>query len=228
MSSPIRSATRRPLDTDRIPGRFPVAGIGNDWSHVTDEGLVERACANDNAALGALLNRYAGMVHKVAMHFVRDQDDAQEIVQTVFLSAWRSLPTFQGRAQISSWLYRVAINASLMFLRARPRRAEIALDSIAPDALSEAIEHSHRVAYNRWPSDPDAHVRSGELRRQIQRAIDNLPDALRTVFFVRQVEGLSVEETARSLGLTGPAVKTRLHRARIALRAELKAQQGLG
>ena len=183
-----------------------------------DEVLVARARNKDVAAFEELLGRYEDKLYRLAMRFVRNENDAQEILQDVFLSAWRNLPGFEGRAQFGSWMYRVPVNAALMFLRARNRHPEVMLDDIEHAALNKAAEQSVHGSSEDWSQRPDEQLQSEELRRHIQEAVDALPDGLRTVFLVRDVEGMSTEETADMLGLSLPAVKTRLHRARLALR----------
>jgi RNA polymerase sigma-70 factor (ECF subfamily) len=185
---------------------------------LADEALVVRAQAKDIAAFEELLGRYEEKLYRLAMRFVRNESDAQEILQDVFLSAWRNLPGFEGRAQFGSWMYRVTVNAALMFLRSRNRHPEVMLDDIEPAALHKAAEQSVHGSSEDWSQRPDEQLQSEELRRHIQGAVDALPEGLRTVFLVRDVEGLSTEETAELLGLSLPAVKTRLHRARLALR----------
>jgi RNA polymerase sigma-70 factor (ECF subfamily) len=201
-------------DTHHSPdGANPSALAG-----LTDEVLVARARGKDVAAFEELLGRYDDKLYRLAMRFVRNENDAQEILQDVFLSAWRNLPGFEGRAQFGSWMYRVTVNAALMFLRARNRHPEVMLDDVEPGVLNQAAEHSVHASSEDWSQRPDEQFQSEELRRHIQTAVDALPDGLRTVFLVRDVEGLSTEETAELLGLSLPAVKTRLHRARLALR----------
>ena len=201
-------------DSDHIPdGLKPSALAG-----LTDEVLVERVRSKDVAAFEELLGRYENKLYRLAMRFVRNENDAQEILQDAFLSAWRNLPGFEGRAQFGSWMYRVTVNAALMFLRARNRHPEVMLDDIEPGVLHKAAEQSAHGSSEDWSQRPDEQLQSEELRRHIQTAVDALPDGLRTVFLVRDVEGLSTEETAELLGLSLPAVKTRLHRARLALR----------
>lgn len=185
---------------------------------LADEALVARAQGKDVAAFEELLGRYEEKLYRLAMRFVRNESDAQEILQDVFLSAWRKLPGFEGRAQFGSWMYRVTVNAALMFLRSRNRHPEVMLEDMEPGALSKTTEGSVHGLNEDWSRRPDEQLQSEELRRHIQRAVDGLPDGLRTVFLVRDVEGLSTEETAELLGLSLPAVKTRLHRARLALR----------
>ncbi len=185
---------------------------------LADEALVARAQGKDVAAFEELLGRYEEKLYRLAMRFVRNESDAQEILQDVFLSAWRKLPGFEGRAQFGSWMYRVTVNAALMFLRSRNRHPEVMLEDMEPGSLSKTTEASVHGQNEDWSRRPDDQLQSEELRRHIQGAVDSLPDGLRTVFLVRDVEGLSTEETAELLGLSLPAVKTRLHRARLALR----------
>jgi RNA polymerase sigma-70 factor (ECF subfamily) len=203
-----------PSDTDHSPdGEKPSALAG-----LTDEVLVARVRGKDVAAFEELLGRYEDKLYRLAMRFVRSESDAQEILQDAFLSAWRNLSGFEGRAQFGSWMYRVTVNAALMFLRSRNRHPEVMLDDVEPAVLHEAAEQSVHGSSEDWSQRPDEQLQSEELRRHIQTAVDALPDGLRTVFLVRDVEGLSTEETAELLNLSLPAVKTRLHRARLALR----------
>jgi RNA polymerase sigma-70 factor (ECF subfamily) len=201
-------------DTDHSPDSLKPSALAG----LTDEVLVGRARNKDVAAFEELLGRYEDKLYRLAMRFVRNENDAQEILQDVFLSAWRNLPGFEGRAQFGSWMYRVTVNAALMFLRARNRHPEVMLDDIEPGTLHKVAEQSVHGSSEDWSQRPDEQFQSEELRRHIQTAVDALPDGLRTVFLVRDVEGLSTEETADLLGLSLPAVKTRLHRARLALR----------
>jgi RNA polymerase sigma-70 factor, ECF subfamily len=185
---------------------------------LSDEALVERARAQDVGAFEALLGRYEEKLYRLAMRFVRNENDAQEILQDVFLSTWRNLSGFEGRAQVGSWLYRVTVNAALMFLRSKNRHPEVAVEDVEPSVLHGAAGHLAHHGGANWTLQPDEQFQSEELRRHIQKSVDELPEGLRTVFLVRDVEGLSTEETAELLGLSLPAVKTRLHRARLVLR----------
>lgn len=197
----------------------PQLGAG-PLSSLDDEELVARAKAKDLPAYEELVARYEEKVYRLAMRFVRNETDAGEVVQDVFLTAWRSLAGFQGRAQFGSWIYRVTVNTALMLLRSQRRHPQVAVDDVEPGALGEAANQSGASlgAGTDWSKRPDEQLQSDELRQHIQSAVDALPETLRTVFLVRDVDGLSTEETAELLGLTIPAVKTRLHRARLALR----------
>jgi len=186
----------------------------------SDEDLVARARGKDEAAFEELVTRYEDKLYRLAMRFVRNEIDAQEILQEAFLSAWRHLPSFEGRAQFGSWMYRVTVNAALMLLRSRSRHPEVAVDDVEPVALNEAVADSGQMvrSIGDWSHRPDEQLQSEELRRHIQSSVDALPEGLRTVFLLRDVEEMSTEDTAEMLGLSVPAVKTRLHRARLALR----------
>jgi RNA polymerase sigma-70 factor, ECF subfamily len=192
----------------------------NPPSQVNDEVLVERARARDEGAFEELIGRYEDKLYRLAMRFVRNETDAQEILQEAFLSAWRNLSAFEGRSQFGSWMYRVTVNAALMLLRSRNRHPEVGVDDVEPKVLNEAVAEDGRMmrsSYD-WSRRPDEQLQSEEIRKYIQSAVDALPDGLRTVFLLRDVEELSTEDTAELLGLSVPAVKTRLHRARLELR----------
>src|SRR5450759_374516 len=117
-------------------------------------------------------------------------------------------------------MYRVTVNAALMLLRSRNRHPEVTVDDVEPTALNDAVSESGQMMRGSadWSQRADEQLQSQEMRKHIQTSVDNLPDGLRTVFLLRDVEELSTEETAEMLGLSVPAVKTRLHRARLALR----------
>jgi RNA polymerase sigma-70 factor, ECF subfamily len=182
----------------------------------TDEELVARARAKDFAAFEQLLDRYEDKIFRLAYRFVRNETEAKEILQDTFLSIWRKLDTFKGDSQFSSWLYRVAANAALMRLRAQKRHPEVSTEELPVDFLDN-YGHLPATGEN-WAKRPDDELQSEELRAHIQAAVDQLPEIYRTVFLIRDVEGLSTEETAEVLQISIPTVKTRLHRARLALR----------
>jgi len=185
---------------------------------LSDEVLVARAKQKDFDAFEALVSRYDDRVYRLAFRFARNETEAKEIVQDTFLSVWRKLDGFKGDAQFSSWLYRVTANAALMRLRAQRRHPEISTEDLDPGVLDLAPQGPLAPPGDNWAKRPDEELQSSELRRHIQAAVDQLPEIYRTVFLVRDVEGLSTEETAEALGISIPTVKTRLHRARMALR----------
>src|SRR5260221_951818 len=182
----------------------------------TDEELIARARAADFAAFEELLGRYEDKVFRLAYRILRNETDAKEILQETFVSIWRKLDTFKGDSQFGSWVYRIATNAALMRLRAHRRHPEVSTEELPIGYLDNY--GTPMPAGENWAKRPDDELQSAELRSHIQAAVDALPDIYRTVFVIRDVEGLSTEETADVLGISVPTVKTRLHRARIALR----------
>jgi RNA polymerase sigma-70 factor (ECF subfamily) len=200
------------MPTSTQPPADPVA---------SDEELVARARAKDFAAFEQLLDRYEDKIFRLAFRFVRNETDAKEVLQDTFLTIWRKLDTFKGDSQFSSWLYRVAANAALMRLRAQRRHPEVSTEEL-PIGFLDSYGQMPPTGDN-WAKRPDDELQSGELRNHIQAAVDTLPEIYRTVFLLRDVEGLSTEETAEVLQTSVPTVKTRLHRARLALRDQITA-----
>jgi RNA polymerase sigma-70 factor (ECF subfamily) len=185
---------------------------------VSDTALVERARNKDYSAFEELLARYEDKIYRLAYRFVRNESEAKEILQDTFLAVWRKLDTFKGDAQFSSWVYRVAANAALMRLRSHRRHPEVSTEDLPAGFLDQNQSGQVLSAGDNWARRPDDELQSSEVRQHIQAAVDALPEIYRTVFLVRDVEGMSTEETAELLGISVPTVKTRLHRARIALR----------
>jgi RNA polymerase sigma-70 factor (ECF subfamily) len=184
-----------------------------------DEALVERAKAGDFAAFEQLVSAHQERVYRLALRMMGTESDAQEVVQDALLSAWRNLQKFEGKSQFGSWLYRIAANAALMMLRTRRRHPQVSMEEVTALGADETgVDGFGAGAGDDWSKRPDDQLQSSELRAAIQSAVDALPEASRQVFMVRDVDGLSTEETAETLGLSVPAVKTRLHRARLALR----------
>jgi RNA polymerase sigma-70 factor, ECF subfamily len=142
--------------------------------------------------------------------------EAEEVLQETFISAFRALDRFEGRSQLGTWLYRIAYNAALMRLRKR----EIPTSSIDEPLVNEDGEEMPRQLID-WTALPDEVALSRELREELRRAVAALPGTLRGVFVLRDIEGLSTAEVAETLGLTESNVKVRLHRARLALREHL-------
>jgi RNA polymerase sigma-70 factor (ECF subfamily) len=153
---------------------------------------------------------------RLAQRLVRNDNDAQEVLQEVFITTWKKLGGFEDRAQISSWLYRVTVNASLMHLRVRKRR--LSAVSFEGEEPRSAVWATPEVTSKR----PDQQLESQELRDVLQDAISRLPPILRSVLVVRDLQGCSTREAGQMLGLTEVAVKTRLFRARRALRENMK------
>jgi RNA polymerase sigma-70 factor (ECF subfamily) len=201
-----------------------------DSSNPPDEVLIARAKQRDFEAFETLIARYQDKVYRLAFRFVRNETEAKEIVQDTLLSVWRKLDSFKGDSQFGSWLFRVTANAALMRLRSQRRHAEVSTEELPAGFLDTQVPSYGQVTGQgeNWSKRPDDEMQSGELRQEIQKAVDALPEIYRTVFLVRDVDGLSTEETAEALELSIPTVKTRLHRARMALREAIAAHFGRG
>ena len=186
-----------------------------------DADLLARLHAGDELAFEELVRRETRHLLAVARRLLRNDDDAQDAVQQAFLSAFRALPTFNGQSLITTWLHRIVTNAALMKLRSRGRRPEAQLDDLLPGFL----EDGHHVdQFSEWALPADRRLLRRETRIQVRAAIDQLPDAYRTVLLLRDIEELSTEETAQALGVNANTVKIRLHRARQALVKLLKPE----
>ena len=198
----------------------PALDVETDANPVGDEALIARARQGDFEAFEQLISRYEDKVYRLAFRFVHNESEAKEIVQDTLLTVWRKLDGFKGDSQFGSWLYRVTANAALMRLRSQRRHPEVSTEDLPPGFLDTRQPAYGQIATpgENWSRRPDEQLQSAELRREIQEAVDALPEIYRTVFLVRDVDGLSTEETAEALGLSVPTVKTRLHRARMALR----------
>ena len=193
----------------------------------TDALLVELLQRGDASALERLIKRHGSRVYRLVCQITRNEADAEEVVQDVFLTVFRKIRSFEGRAALGSWLYRVATNAALIKRRSRRADREVPLESQLPSFLADG----HRAgdpAYLAmdWSATPEAELLSRETREILHRTIDGLPEAYRTVLVLRDVEGLSNEEVAEAVGDSVPAVKSRIHRARMALREELTRHLG--
>jgi RNA polymerase sigma-70 factor (ECF subfamily) len=179
--------------------------------------LVRRLRAGDEGAYGTLMRTHAARLLAVARRIVRHEDDARDVVQEAWLRAFRALPGFEGQARLSTWLHRIVVNAALMKLRSQRRRPEASLDEtpIFAECGSDANEE---------PSGEEA-LLAEERRALVRRALARLPESHRSVLVLRDFEELDTEETARRLGTSAGAVKTRLHRARNALREAIEREQ---
>jgi len=184
--------------------------------------LVERLREGDASALEALMERYASRVFRVARGIARTDADAEEVVQDVFLALARKIDSFEGRAQLSTWIYRVATNAALLKRRGKRVQLEVSLEEHLPTFKEDGHRDGPRdYVLADWSRTPEAELLDGEARTVLARAIDQLPDTYRTVLILRDVEELSNEETARILDESVGSIKSRLHRARMALREQL-------
>ena len=159
----------------------------------------------------------------VIQRYLPQEQDSQDALQEAFLSAFRAIHQFQGEAQLGTWLHRIAVNAALMKLRTRKRRPERAIEDLLPRFLADG----HReIAGADWAVTHDTTVQDRDTKNLVRRCIDQLPESYRIVLLLRDIEERSTEETADLLQLSVPNVKTRLHRARLALRELLAPHLG--
>ena len=184
-----------------------------------DRALLERLRAGEERAFEELVRRYGGRLLAVARRFLPVEEDARDAVQDAFLSAFRALDGFHGDARLSTWLHRIVVNACLMKLRTRRRKPEQSIEDLLP--RFEENGHLTKPA-SPWRSDVLHEAERRELRALILEKIQPRPDGYRDVLMLRDIEDLDTEETARLMELSPGAVKTRLHRARLALRALLE------
>ncbi len=178
--------------------------------------------AGEPGAFAEMVERYSGTVYNLALRLMRnDAMEAEDVLQETFISAYRALGRFEGRSRLSTWLYRIAYNAALMRLRKR----ELPTVSIDEPLANEEGDPIPRQLVD-WGAVPEQMLLDGEMRRTLDAAVTALPESLRSVFVLRDIEGLSTAETAEILDLTETNVKVRLHRARLALREKLSAYFG--
>lgn len=180
--------------------------------------LVQRLRAGDQAAFDEVVRMAGGRMLAVARRMLGNEDDAGDAVQDAFLSAFRSLDRFDGRARLTTWLHRITVNACLMKLRSQRRRPERNLDDLLPQF--EADGHQKNPS-RPWKPSSETGIEDKDTCRLVRAKIEELPSQYREVLMLRDIEELDTDETARLLGISGAAVKTRLHRARQALRALL-------
>jgi RNA polymerase sigma-70 factor (ECF subfamily) len=174
--------------------------------------LVKKAKKGDKAALSQLVNIYSGKIYNLALRILRNKEDAEDILQETFLTVVEKLHTFDGRSGFFTWIYRIATNASLMKLR----RKKLVFQDIGDDTeYADSIEN--RVFVD-WTQDPSINIYDQEVKKKIDEAVNKLSDIYRSVFVLRDIEGLSIKETSAILNITEENVKIRLRRARQFLR----------
>jgi RNA polymerase sigma-70 factor (ECF subfamily) len=187
-----------------------------------EDRLIERLRQGDTQALEAVMTRYSGRVYRLAFGITRNDADAEEIVQDVFLTLFRKIDTFEGRSALGTWIYRVTANAALIKRRGKRVELEVLLEDYLPRFLEDGHREGDRAFLCAdWSQRPDEVAQGAETRAILTQALERLPDTYRAVVLLRDLEGLSNEEAAEMLGETVASVKSRLHRARMALREQL-------
>lgn len=189
------------------------AAVLQGWGSLSDEQVVGRVLSGQTALFEVLMRRHNERLYRAARAILRDEHEAEDVMQQAYVNAYSHLRQFDGRSQFSTWLTRIAIHEALA--RARRRGRYTNMDPETPSSL--------RVAASMGSTpDPERLAFSRELGALIESAIDRLPDGAREVFILRQVEGMSTEEVGVALDVSDDVVKTRLSRARAALRRELR------
>ena len=184
-----------------------------------DRQLVAALQRDESSAHEEFVRRYGPRMLATARRFLPSEHDCHDAVQQAFVSAFRSIDRFEGNAQLGTWLHRILVNVCLMTLRTHSRRNEIPIDDLLP-RFDHSGHHARSIA--RWRQLPEDRLQSDETRLLVRRCIDMLPDDYRSVIILRDIEELDTEEAAETLGISPGAVKTRLHRARQALRTLLE------
>lgn len=179
--------------------------------------LLARLRAGDEAAYDELVRTLGGRLLATARRLLRCEEEARDVVQEAFLSAFRGMESFSGGSKLSTWLHSITVNAALMRLRSRRRRPDTSIEDLLP-RFDESGDWLEDPAGSNPPCDA---VESEQIRTVVRRCIDELPETHRTVLLLRDIQDLSTAETAEVLGITPTAVKLRLHRARQALRTLL-------
>ncbi|MBN8548859.1 MAG: sigma-70 family RNA polymerase sigma factor [Deltaproteobacteria bacterium] len=183
---------------------------------VTDAQLVELFRKGDKDSFVELLNRYSEKVHNLSIRITRSEEDAEEVLQDVFVTVYNKIDKFEGKSAFSSWLYRITVNTSFMKLRKRKQNNSISIEEVSPGI------RDNWVGSRSDASDMNYICSRHELRDELEKAIAKLPEEYRVIFVLRDVDGLSNQEVGEILSLSVPAVKSRLHRSRLMLRKRLQ------
>ncbi len=178
--------------------------------------LVQRLQSGDQAAFAELVEVHSPHIYHLALRMLGDEAEAEDVLQETFLSAFKNIDSFEGRASLSTWLHRIAANAALMRLR-KKQPLFLSVDEATDSSNGNLVPK----AFFDWCCLPESELLTDEARAKMRAAVEALPEKLRVVFVLRDIEGLSTEETAEVLGLSLSAVKSRLMRARMALRERL-------
>jgi RNA polymerase sigma-70 factor (ECF subfamily) len=180
--------------------------------------LLARLRAGEAAAYDEFVRAHSPRMLAVTRRILNSEEDAKDAVQDAFVSAFRGLPNFEGGSLLSTWLHRIAVNAALMKLRTRKRKPERSIETLLPQYLEDG---HHAEQFQEWNLPVDKRLMRAEMCAVVRQCIGELPENYRTVLILRDIEELDTDEAAERLGLTPNAVKIRLHRARLALRALL-------
>ena len=183
-----------------------------------EEALVQELQGGNLEAFDKIVELYQKKIYALSFNLTRNAMDAQDVTQEVLLTLFRKINTFQGKSAFSSWVYRITLNASYMKLRSKKKEQSISLDDLLPTYNGAGFQQEK---IQDWSENTESLLFTNETKSVIQKATDQLPEKEKVVFLLRDVEGLSTEKVSEILELTIPAVKSRLHRARLFLRKKL-------
>ncbi len=183
-----------------------------------EEALVKDFQAGNLDAYDKIVELYQKRIYALSFCLMRNQMDAQDVAQEVLLTLFKKIHTFQGKSAFSSWVYRITLNSSYMKLRSKKKEPKISIDELLPSFNSTGFQQEK---IQDWSENTESLLFTNETREIINKAVGLLPEKEKVVFLLRDVEGLSTEKVSEVLDLTIPAVKSRLHRARLFLRKKL-------
>ncbi len=188
------------------------------FNDITDESLAKRVLAGDTALFEVLMRRHNQRLYRIARTVLRDDAEAEDVMQDAYVRAYENLSQFEGRASFSTWISRIALYEALARVRKRKRVVEL-------DGIVESEREGMQSLHSRLPS-PEYEASNSEIHRLLEQEVDALPDNYRAIFVLRDVEGIDVAEVAEILDISSKNVKTRLHRAHALLRKRLYLRTG--
>ncbi|MDA0691330.1 MAG: sigma-70 family RNA polymerase sigma factor [Nitrospinae bacterium] len=190
----------------------------NKETKEAEEALVREFQAGNLDAYDKIAEIYQKKIYALSFNLMRNTMDAQDVTQEVLLTLFRKVNTFKGNSAFSSWVYRITLNATYMKMRSKKKEPNVSLEDLLPSYNSSGYQHEKITD---WSENAESLLFANETREVIQKAVDQLPEKEKVVFMLRDGEGLSTEKVSEILDLTIPAVKSRLHRARLFLRKKL-------
>ena len=188
---------------------------------ISQEISTEALRNGDRAEFAKMVDAYSAPIYRLGLRMLGNEQDAEDVLQNTFISALTHLPSFEGRSSVLTWLYRIAVNEALMILRRG--KPEVSIDDTES---SDENENIHPTQFVDWGALPEDELLSAEGKQALDHAIQNLPESLRMVFLLRDIQDLSIKDTADTLNLTEANVKVRLLRARLMLREQLSYYYG--
>jgi RNA polymerase sigma-70 factor (ECF subfamily) len=186
----------------------------SNHAQIEEDFSLEALQNGNQAEFARVVEAYSGYIYRLAMKMLQNPQDAEDVLQETFIKAFKAFPKFDGRSKISTWLYRIATNEALMFLR-KKRPEPVSVEMPNQEDSEEDLKPLQIVD---WCCLPEAELMSDEARHYLDESVERLPESLRMAFILRDIERLSTKETAEILDISETAVKTRLHRARLQLR----------